>query len=322
MIRIGVAGWGYWGSKLTRNLEQTRGATLAAISDPSADRLAEATLSHPAARLFRDSGSLFADPSIDAVVIASPAPTHAELALTALRAGKHVLVEKPFAHSSESALAVIEAGEQRGLVVMVDHTFLYSAPVRTIGRLLAEGTLGRLRRYASLRLNAATVRDDMDVLWDVAPHDMAILDYLLPDRPVSLQVSNVIEDAAGRALQARLTLTYPDTTAQIDVSWIAGQKIREIRLECDGGRLDYKDLDPVTPLRLQRGTGAAASVPVPRGPEPLQAMLAEFVSCVASGERPESDGHMGTRIVRLLEAADQSRREGGALIELEPVEAH
>ena len=244
MIRIGVAGWGYWGAKLTRNLDRTNGAVLTAISDPSVDRLAEAALNHPAVRLTSDSGSLFADPSIDAIVIASPALTHAEIALAALRAGKHVLVEKPFAHNSESALRVIEEGERRGLVVMVDHTFLFSPTVLTIGRVLDGGTLGRLHRYESLRLNAATVRDDMDVLWDVAPHDLAILDHLLPERPVTLQVTDVIADSAGRALQARLTLGYPDTMARIDVSWIAPRKTRQIRFQCDGGQLAYEDLDP------------------------------------------------------------------------------
>ena len=187
--------------------------------------------------------------------------------------------------------------------------------------LLVGGTLGRLHCYESKRLNAATVREDMDVLWDVAPHDLAILDHLLPERPVTLQVTDVVADSAGRALQARLTLRYADAMARIDVSWIAPGKTRQIRFQCDGGRLAYDDLDPRNPLRLLRGPGAATAVAVPDGPEPLQAMLAEFVSCVASGERPVSDGRMGHRVVRLLEAADQSRREGGALIELEPAEA-
>ncbi len=322
MIRIGVVGWGYWGAKLTRILDQTSGAVLAVITDPSEDRLALAAANHPAVPGTRTSRPLFADPSIDAIVIAAPAPSHFEIALAALRAGKHVLVEKPFVHNSESALRLIEEGERRDLVVMVDHTFLFGPPVRTIKRLFAEGSLGRLRSYESLRLNAGTVRDDMDVLWDVAPHDLAILDHLLPDRPVALQVTGVTGDSAGRVLQARLTLVYPDGgVARIDVSWIAPRKTRQIRIECEGGRLDYDDLDLVTPLRLRHDTGAPTTVPVRSDAEPLRTMMDHFVSCVASRRRPVSDGAMGHRVVRLLEAADQSRREGGALIELERAEA-
>ena len=318
MIRIGVIGWGYWGAKLTRNLDQTPGAVLAAIMDPSEDRLVQAAANHPAVPCTRESRSLFADPSIDAIVIAAPALRHFEIALAALRAGKHVLVEKPFVHNSESALHLIEEGERRDLVVMVDHTFLFGPPVRAIGRLFAEGSLGRLRSFESLRLNAGTIRDDMDVLWDVAPHDLAILDHLLLDRPVTLQVTDVTADAAGRALQARLTLFYPDDCmARIDVSWIAPRKLRHIRIGCEYSSLDYDDLDAVTPLRLRYDTGADTAVPMWDGGEPLGTMMAHFVSSIASRQPPMSDGAMGHRVVRLLEAADQSRRDGGALIELE-----
>lgn len=319
MIRIGVVGWGYWGAKLTRNLEQTSGAVLAAICDPSEGRLAQAAEQHPAARGTRELASLCADPAIDAVVIATPAPTHFAITQAALRANKHVLVEKPFTHDPELALGLIEEGERRNLVVMVDHTFLFCPPVLAIGRLLTDGGLGRLQSYQSRRLNAGTVRNDLDVLWDVAPHDLAILDHLLPDRPVAIRVTDVTADVVGRALAACLTLEYAEgCVARIEVSWVAPRKTRQIRLECEGGRLDYDDLDPATPLQLRSSAGTPMPVAVPDGAEPLRRMLDHFVSCIRSGQRPVSDGAMGHRVVRLLEAAGQSRREGGALIQLEP----
>src|SRR5215470_3685429 len=180
MIRIAVAGYGYWGPKVARNIAVARECELAAICDLSMSRLVLANRAHAGVHLATEWQSVLADPRVDAVAIATPVATHCHMAMAALRAGKHVLVEKPIARTAEQVLALIEESERRGLALMVDHTFVFSPAVRALRDVLASGAIGEPSYYDAMRTALGLVRRDVNVVWDLAAHDLSILDYLLP----------------------------------------------------------------------------------------------------------------------------------------------
>ena len=227
MIRVGVIGWGYWGPNLGRNVAASGSCRLVGVADGSSERRLQAGQAHPGIALWDSGRRLLADPRIDAVVIATPARTHFELALAALRAGKQVLVEKPLAATSEQAVILIEESARRGLVLMVDHTFLYCPPVRAIRALLDSAELGLPHYYLSARLNRGIVRDDINVLWDVAIHDLSVLDHLVPTAPVAVQATDLSPEGGGVERLAALTLSYETGfLAHLSASWIAPAKVR------------------------------------------------------------------------------------------------
>jgi predicted dehydrogenase len=323
MIRIGVIGWGYWGPNLGRNVSASAGCRLAGVADQDAGRLALAGRAHPDVELARAGETLLADPGIDAIVIATPVRTHFALARAALRAGKHVLIEKPLTQSSEEALILIEESERRGLVLMVDHTFVYSPPVRAIHALLSADGLGRLLYYDSVRVNLGLVRNDVNVLWDVAAHDLALLDHLLPSGPATIHAAGIGPAPGSPEHLAYLTLSYPDGFhAHVHASWMSPVKIRRILMGGSRRMLLYDDLAPADRVTLY---DCDAGHPASRGTafgelgrtEPLRAVVEHFVDCIEGASRPITDGVAGLRVVRQLEAADQSLEEGGRIIELD-----
>ncbi|HJZ69362.1 MAG TPA: Gfo/Idh/MocA family oxidoreductase, partial [Blastocatellia bacterium] len=208
MLGIGVIGYGYWGPNLVRNFANAPGAALIAISDLSADRLAEARRRYPSARVTQSYSELLADPTIDAVAIATPVSSHFELAMEALKRDKHVLVEKPLAASSDQASRLIDEAAGRNLVLMVDHTFVYTGAVRKIAELVGEGVLGEIYYYDSVRVNLGLFQHDVNVIWDLAVHDLAILDFLLPSKPVAASVTGISHIAGQPENVAYLTLFF------------------------------------------------------------------------------------------------------------------
>lgn len=321
MIRFGVIGWGYWGPNMGRNVDASDRGTLIGVADHSVDRLGEAARTHPGIGLERAGESLLRNPQVDAVIIATPVHTHFELALAALRAGKHVLLEKPLTHSSEEALILIEESERRGLVLMVDHTFVYSPAVRAIRGQLSGDALGRPLYYDSVRINLGLVRNDANVLWDVATHDLAILDYLLPAPPVSVHATGIAPAPGGLTHLAYLTLTYADGfIAHVNASWMSPVKIRRILVGGSRRLLVYDDLAPANRVTLHEygaGSREGTTVPEPDGIEPLRAVIEHFADCIQGGLRPLTDGAAGLRVIRKLEAADRSLDEGGRVIDLD-----
>lgn len=323
MISVGVIGWGYWGPNLGRNVAVSPRCRLAAVADHSADRLAAAGRAHPGVRLERSGETLLADPGVDAVIIATPVRSHFALALAALRAGKHVLLEKPLTQSSDEALELIEASERRGLVLMVDHTFVFSPPVRTIHGLLATGELGKPLFYDSVRVNLGLVRDDVNVLWDVATHDLGILDYLLPEAPAVIHATGLAPVRGGPEHLAYLTLTYPDGfLAHVHASWMSPVKIRRIVLGGDRRTLVYDDMAPAARVTVfENGAkpvpGDGTRLAETDRTEPLRAVVDHFADCIAGSARPITDGAAGLRVVRQLEAADRSLSEAGRIVELD-----
>ena len=225
VIGIGVIGYGYWGPNLARNFAETPGAELRAICDLRPKRLALARARHPGARATADPADLLAGPDNDAVVVATPVSSHFELALRALGAGKHVLLEKPLTATADEARRLIDEAARRGLRLMVDHTFTYTGAVRRIRELVREGALGRIHYYDSVRVNLGLFQHDVSVLWDLAVHDLAILDYVLGDRPEAVSATGMSHvpgqpENVAASLNATASLTVTaDGTAPLAYQW-------------------------------------------------------------------------------------------------------
>lgn len=327
MIQVGLIGYGVWGPNLARCLAAVPATVLGAVCDLSAARLAIAHRMHPGVLLERDWRALVRDPRIDAIAIATPAVTHFELGIAALRAGKHVLVEKPFACSCAQALALIEAGERKRLVVMVDHTYLLSPPVHTLHDLLAREQVGEPCHYESARFGSGRACKDVNVIWDLAVHDLAMIDYLLPSTPCGIQATGT--KFANLEHAGTLTLFFPNATkAKISVAWHAPAKTRRIQITCSRGRLIFDDLEPIDKIRVfdEAAEKSIDDVPVHRAQEswcprieatePLSNVVQHFAECIVTGGRPLCDALAGLRAVQLLEAADRSLKTTGRLVEV------
>jgi predicted dehydrogenase len=311
LVSIGLIGYGYWGPNLARNIGASKTCRLAAIADPAPLCLAAAGRTHPGVTLLPNGGDLIADPYIDAVVVATPAQSHFELAMAALRAGKHVLVEKPLARTSDQALALIEESQRRGLVLMVDHTYVFSPAIGKIAETVQSGGLGDLQRWDSARLNLGLVRNDVNVVWDLAAHDFGILDHVLSAPPSALRATGVRPDGADAEHLAEVTLDFPGgLIAHITVSWISPIKVRRTLITGSRGTLVYDD------QRADALTIHERAVPLDAA-EPLSRAIDHFAGCVSRHERPMVDGEAGLRVIRLLEAADQSLRRSGQVVSLD-----
>ncbi|MFO1057229.1 MAG: Gfo/Idh/MocA family oxidoreductase [Dongiaceae bacterium] len=316
MINVGLIGYGHWGPKLARCLAAADDVALTSICDLSADRLALAAAAHPRARLAADWRELVADPRTDAVAVATPAASHAEIALAALRQGKHVLVEKPMARSVAEARALVEESRRRERVLLVDHTFLFSPAVAAIRDLLAAGTLGEPSLVDAVRLGPGIVRGDVNVVWDLAVHDLSILQHVLPRAPRAVQARG-LTPGGGLAQIAHLALHYEGPLlAQIRVSWRAPVKTRRMTIRGTRAVLAYDDLDPRAKIQVAEGAGRPPWSPPLAEVEPLAAVVAHFADCIASGRTPLSGGEAGLAIVGLAEAACQSLSLDGRPVEL------
>jgi predicted dehydrogenase len=338
-LQVGIVGYGYWGPNLARNFNEAGGSTLVAISDARPERLRDAQSRYPAIQLYTDCKDLFADPAVEAVVIATPLCTHYTLALAALNAGKHVLVEKPLAGSSEQAERLIDTAAKLDRVLMVDHTFLYSGAVRKIKELIDGGDLGRLYYYDSVRVNLGLFQHDVSVLWDLAVHDLAIMDEVLQEEPRAVAATGVAHFPGQPVNMAYLTCFFDNCLmAHLHVNWLAPVKIRRTLIGGDRKMIVYDDLEPSEKVKvydkgLTFGTGSedgmeeahdllvsyrAGDVLAPQlgVSEALANVAQHFADCVRNGQRPLTDGVAGLRVVRILEAAEQSLAAGGSAVEL------
>ncbi|MBL8230074.1 MAG: Gfo/Idh/MocA family oxidoreductase [Bryobacterales bacterium] len=338
MVRIGVVGYGYWGPNLARNFAETPGATLAMVSDARPERLAVAGVRHPGVRLETDYRKLADDPEVDAVAIATPAASHYEIGMAALRAGKHVLIEKPLASSSEEAEQLIEAAASRGLTLMVDHTFVYTGAVRTIQKIIAGNGLGELYYYDAVRINLGLIQPDVNVIWDLAVHDLSIMDHILPMKPCAVAASGVGHFSGNREDIAYLTLHFESRfIAHVHVNWLAPVKVRQILIGGSQKMIRYDDVEPsekvkvydkgvrMSPVRADSDAAYKTLVSYRTGDiwlphldstEALRVEAAEFVACINTGARPTTDGVAGLRVVNLLECASESLRNRGQIVEL------
>lgn len=335
MVRVGVVGYGYWGPNVLRNFAEAPGAQVLTVCDLRPDRLALVHGRYPAIQTVGTYEEVVGDPRIDAIAIATPVSTHFDLALGALRAGKHVLLEKPLTATADQAARLIEEAGRQGCVLMVDHTFVYTGAVRKIRELVASNELGDIYYYDSVRVNLGLFQHDVNVLWDLAVHDLSVLDYVMPGRPIAVSATGVTHVPNMPENIAYLTLFY-DTSliAHIHVNWLAPVKVRRTLI---GGRkkmIVYDDLEPSEKVKLYdcglvvtddmeaiyhtRVGYRTGDMWAPKldTKEPLQTEVLEFIQCVEQGKRPMSDGQAGLRIVRILEAATRSMKEQGKPVAL------
>jgi predicted dehydrogenase len=331
-LRVGLVGFGYWGPNLARNLGEVAGVRLAAVADSRPERRQAAGARHPGIHLFADPADLIARTDVDAVVIATPVATHYELGLAALKAGKDVLVEKPLAATGAEAEMLVEVAQREQRVLMVDHTYVYAGAVRKIAELIATGELGEIRYYDSLRINLGLFQNDVSVLWDLAIHDIALLQFLVRRRFLSVQATGGCHLGEGLESVAHLTLGLEGgAQAHVNVSWISPVKIRQTIIVGDRKMLLYDDLEPDEKIKVyDRGVVFDQDRPAllrdyrlgdmwaPRVDrrEALAGVCAHFADCVRTRAQPLTGGTQGRESVRVLEAAQWSLRHTGRLVTL------
>jgi len=323
MLRIGVIGYGYWGPNIVRNFAGHQDCKVVAICDKSASALGRAASRHPGVTLTTDENEVLKSTDIDAVAIVTPVSWHYPLAKKALENGKHVFVEKPFTATTAEAKDLIEIAERKHLQIMVDHTFLFTGAVRKIKQLIDEGALGPLYYYDSTRVNLGLFQHDVNVLWDLAPHDLAIMDYLIGLEPELVVATggahfNSLEDVAY------LTVYFPNKViAHINVNWLSPVKVRTTLVGGQRRMLLWDDMDRGEKIRVyDKGADVRTEEGVhkllvsyrsgdmwaPRVEE-LEALQLEtryFLDCIKDGVKPFNDGHAGLRVVKILEAAELS----------------
>ncbi|MEH2263606.1 Gfo/Idh/MocA family protein [Nostoc sp.] len=339
IINIGVIGYGYWGPNLVRNFVEMPGVQVRTVSDFNPQLLAKVQARYPTIQVTKDCRDIFTDPKIDAVAIATPVSTHFELALAALQAGKHVLVEKPMTTTSDQAMRLIEEAEKRNLVLMVDHTFVYTGAVRKMHDLIATNSLGDIYYYDSVRVNLGLFQHDVNVIWDLAVHDLSIMSYLLPSQPYAVSATGISHVPGEPENIAYLTLFFEkNLIAHINVNWLAPVKIRRTLIGGSQRMIVYDDLEPSEKVKIyDKGitvNGNSESVyqmmigyrtgdmysPKLDMTEALKTEGLHFIDCIEKGDRPITDGEAGLRVVRILEAATQSLKQQGRLIELNVAE--
>jgi predicted dehydrogenase len=333
VLRVGVIGYGYWGPNIVRNLHALDNCRVAAICDRSSGALARAAKTYPGVELTTDLNAVLTSPDIDAVAVVTPVWTHFDLAKSALLNGKHVFVEKPFTSTSAQAQELIELAERKKLTIMVDHTFLYSGAVRKIKQLVDNGTLGSLYYFDSTRVNLGLFQHDVSVVWDLAPHDLSIMDYVIGEKPEAV-VATGANHLNGVADMAFVTVYFPGTTiAHINVNWLSPVKVRTTLIGGTEKMLVWNDLEPDEKIKVyDKGVQIANGqsvydllvsyrsgdvwAPKVEQTEALKLELGTFLDCVMNNKTPVNDGLAGLRIVRLLESAEQSLNDRGKLVSL------
>ena len=335
MIGIGVIGYGYWGPNLVRNFTDAPGCRVIGVSDLRPERVSQAQARYPSLNAVCDYHELLTDPMIDAVAIATPASTHYALAMDALSAGKHVLLEKPLAPTVDEASRLIDEASRRRLVLMVDHTFIYTGAVRKIHELVAAGRLGQLYYYDSVRVNLGLFQHDLNVLWDLAVHDLSIMDHVLGAAPGAVAATGAAHVPGQPEDVAYLTCFFADNLiAHLHVNWLAPVKIRRTLIGGARQMIVYDDLEPSEKVKVyDKGItlkdGAEGVYQMLVGyrtgdmwapqlslTEALQTEARHFAECIEQGRQPLSDGAAGLRIVRILEAATASLAQRGHAVEL------
>ena len=334
VIRFGVIGFGYWGPNVARNLAQLEGSRVLAISDKTANARKRAAKAYPGVPVVEDAAEIIASPDIDAVAVVTPVWTHYELAKAALENGKHVFVEKPFTSNAVQAEELIELAARKNLKIMVDHTFLFTGAVKKIRQFVEDGSLGKLYYYDSTRVNLGLFQHDVNVIWDLAPHDLSIMDYVIGEKPEAVVATgerhlNGVEDVAF------ITVYFPKhIIAHVNVNWLSPVKVRTTLIGGEKKMLVWNDLEADEKLRIyDKGVSMSTNpsnlhqllvsyrsgdmwAPQVEQVEALRAETAYFIKCIEENTKPFNDGEAGLRVVRILEAADRSIRSRGEAISL------
>jgi len=332
VIRVGVIGYGYWGPVVARNIHAAEGCRLVAICDGNPVALARASKTYPDIQMMTDATELIRSPQVDAVVVVTPVWTHFEFAKAALQNGKHIFVEKPFTAKVSQALELIDLALARNLQIMVDHTFLFTGAVRKMRQLIDEDALGKLFYYDSTRVNLGLFQHDVNVLWDLAPHDLAIMDHLIGAKPEAVSATgqchlNGLEDVAY------LTIYFSNMLAHVNVNWLSPVKVRTTLIGGEKKMVVWNDLEADEKVKvydkgvaIRNGQGVydllvsyrSGDMWAPKvdQAEALKLEANYFRDCIERNETPFNDAFAGLRVVQLLEAAGESLKQRGRPIEL------
>ncbi len=332
-LRVGVIGYGYWGPNIVRNFDIQEHSRVTVVCDSRPEALAKVAKAHPRMEVTTDVAGVIRSPQIDVVAVVTPVCSHFELAKAALLNGKHVFVEKPFTASVAQAAELVEIAERKNLKIMVDHTFLFTGAVRKIRQLIDQGVLGELYYYDSTRVNLGLFQHDVNVVWDLAPHDLSIMDYLIESKPEAIVATgqnhvNGVEDVAY------LTVYYPNKViAHVNVNWLSPVKVRTTLVGGEKKMLVWNDLEADEKIKVyDKGVQMKTRegvydmlvsyrcgdmwAPQIEQTEALKLELEYFLECIATGKSPINDGHAGLRIVKMLEAADESIKKRGNIVQL------
>lgn len=325
MLKAGVIGCGYWGPNLIRNFQQLAGSEVKRVADLDSDRLEHMKRLYPSVKTTTDYHDIITDPEIDIVAVATPVKTHYRFASEALSAGKHVFVEKPIAASVSESQELIALAEKNQQKLMVGHTFLYTVAVRKMKEVIDSGELGKIYYISTQRLNLGLFQNDINVIWDLAPHDISIILYLLGKEPLSVSahgtshINPLIEDVAV------VTLRFPENLmAIIHVSWLDPDKIRRITVVGSKKMMVYDDVQPTEKIKIyDKGIEKPKHydtfaefhysykygdiiIPNISGAEPLRTELNHFIDCIVNDKEPLSNGKNGLDVVKILEATQKS----------------
>ena len=336
VVRIGVIGYGYWGPNIVRNFHGVDNCEVMVVCDKNEAALMRARRAYPHVPVATDFAQVLLSPEVDAVAVITPVWTHFDLAKAALENGKHVFVEKPFTSTSAQAEELIELADRKNLKIMVDHTFLFSGAVRKIREIVDAGRLGPLYYFDSTRVNLGLFQHDVSVVWDLAPHDLSIMDHIITERPEAV-VATGANHLNGHADMAFITVYFPrHMVAHINVNWLSPVKVRTTLIGGKDKMLVWNDLEADEKIKIYDKGVEMTSGQNPQGvydllvsyrsgdvwaprveqTEALKVELGYFVDCIMNDRVPSNDGAAGLRVVRLLEAADQSLKDRGRLVSL------
>lgn len=334
MLKVAVIGYGYWGPNLVRNFVENPNVDVLMVADAKEENLTRVSRRYPAIQTTTSADTIFENTEIDAVAIATPVHTHYDLALQALQSGKHVLVEKPMASSSEQVQHLIDEAKKRNLILMVDHTFVYTGAVRKIAELVQSGTLGEVLYYDSTRINLGLFQHDVNVIWDLAVHDLSIIEYVLNKEPRAVSATGISHVQGEPENIAYLTIYYDDNLlAHVNVNWLAPVKVRRTLIGGSKQMIVYDALEPIETIKIyDKGIDIKSTEDIYRtlisyrtgdmyspkieATEALQLETQHFIDCIENGTIPETDGQAGLRVVKILEAASKSIQNRGGVIEL------
>jgi predicted dehydrogenase len=333
VLRVGVIGYGYWGPNVVRNFHSQEHSRVEMVCDRRPEALAKLARAHPEIEVIEELDLMLRSPIIDVVAVVTPVWTHYEFAKAALENGKHVFVEKPFTTTSEQAMELIELAERKRLKIMVDHTFLFTGAVRKIKQLVDAGELGELYYYDTTRVNLGLFQHDVNVVWDLAPHDLAIMDYLLA-APAEAVVATGQKHVNSVEDMAFLTIYYPGRLiAHVNVNWLSPVKVRSTLLGGDKKMLIWNDLESDEKIRIyDRGVNLTSRegvydllvsyrsgdmwAPQLEKTEALSLEIEHFNRCILEDSQPINDGEAGLRVVKILEAANRSLANRGAEVRI------
>jgi predicted dehydrogenase len=334
MLNIGVVGYGYWGPNIVRCFNAAEECRVVSVCDKTAKALNRAEKTYPAVQVTTDCNEVLSSPDIDAVAIVTPVFTHFEIAKKALQNGKHIFVEKPFTSSVSQAEELIELAEKKSLVIMVDHTFLFTGAVRKIKELIDKDVLGDLYYYDSMRVNLGLFQHDINVIWDLAPHDLSIMDYIVDEKPDAIIASGKPHFGNGLEDVAFITVYFNNNMiAHFNVNWLSPVKVRTTLIGGEKRMLVWNDLEAdekikvydkgvkvennegIYNLLVSYRSGDMLAPKVPQT-EALKVEAEYFVECIQNSKKPFNDGCAGLRVVRMLEASTKALKNGGKVMKL------